>query len=326
MKKKVLSMFNLIRNELMKIFKRTGTYVMIGLLVLMATVGGAYLKYQESGGTVPDNTEWKKGLEMENASFKKQIEEMNGSVQEEQINYLKQQIAVNEYRIENELSPNVDYSVWEFVSDNINLIDFAGMFTIIIAAGIVASEFNWGTIKLLLIRPINRGKILIAKYLSVLIFALVVVGISFLYSTALGFILFGTPEVANPYLNYKQGVVSEQSMFVHLLSSYGLNSIEMIMLATMAFMISAVFRSSSLAIGISLFLMFTGGQLAMLVAMKYDWAKYILFANTDLTQYFEGYPLVEGMTLTFSVIMLVVYFILFQFLAHYVFKKRDVAA
>lgn len=319
-------MLKLIQNELVKIFKRPGTYVMIGLLILMASVAGAFTKYQESGGTVPDNSEWVKGLQMENASLQKQIEELEGQIPIEQIDYFKQQIAVNEYRIEHELSPNVDYSVWEFVADALPIIDFAGMFTIIIAAGIVASEFNWGTIKLLLIRPISRGKILAAKYITVLLFALVVIAVSFGYSTLLGFVLFGGPETVNPYLNFYQGTVTEQSMFVHLLKSYGLNSIGMLMLATMAFMISAVFRSSSLAIGISLFLMFTGGQFTSLIAMKYDWAKYILFANTDLTQYFEGYPLVEGMTLPFSITMLVIYFAIFQLLAHYVFKKRDVAA
>lgn len=319
-------MLKLIQNELLKIFKRPGTYVMIGLLILMATVVGAFTKYQESGGTVPDNSEWIRGLQMENASLQKQIEELEGQIPIEQINYFKQQIAINEYRMENDLSPNVDYSVWEFVTDALPIIDFAGMFTIIIAAGIVASEFNWGTIKLLLIRPISRGKILVAKYITVLLFALVVLAVCFGYSTLLGFVLFGGPESANPYLNFHQGVVTEQSMFVHLLKSYGLNSVGMLMLATMAYMISAVFRSSSLAIGISLFLMFTGGQFTSLIAMKYDWAKYILFANTDLTQYFEGYPLVEGMTLPFSILMLIVYFVIFQVLAHLVFKKRDVAA
>ncbi|WP_019154631.1 ABC transporter permease [Robertmurraya massiliosenegalensis] len=319
-------MFKLIQNELMKIFKRPGTYVMIGLLILMSLVAGAFMKYQDSGGTVPDNQEWKQGLQLENTSLQKQVEEMEGQIPDSQIEYYREQIALNEYRIEHELSPNVDYSVWEFVNDVLPIIEFAGMFTIIIAAGIVASEFNWGTIKLLLIRPVSRAKILIAKYLTVLIFAFIVVAVSFSFSTLLGFILFGGPDSANPYLNYHQGTVTEQSMFLHLLMTYGLNSVSMVMLATMAFMISAVFRSSSLAIGISLFLMFTGAQLTQLVAMKYDWAKYSLFANTDLTQYFEGYPMLEGMTLPFSLIVLAVYFILFQLLAHFVFKKRDVAA
>jgi ABC-2 type transport system permease protein len=43
-------------------------------------------------------------------------------------------------------------------------------------------------------------------------------------------------------------------------------------------------------------------------------------------QYVEGTPMVEGMTMTFSIIMLLVYFVIFQFLAFIVFKKRDVAA
>ena len=69
-------MLNLIKNEWMKIFRRTGTYVMIGLLILMVTVTGAFIKYQERGGSVPDNENWEQGLRMENTSLNKQLEEM----------------------------------------------------------------------------------------------------------------------------------------------------------------------------------------------------------------------------------------------------------
>ncbi len=51
-------MLNLIKNEWMKIFRRTGTYVMIGLLVLIVTVTGVFIKYQEQGISVPDNENW----------------------------------------------------------------------------------------------------------------------------------------------------------------------------------------------------------------------------------------------------------------------------
>lgn len=71
--------------------------------------------------------------------------------------------------------------------------------------------------------------------------------------------------------------------------------------------------------------MFTGPQLVQLLS-QYDWAKFILFANTDLRQYTTGTPLVEGMTMTFSIVMLLIYFALFAFLSLYIFKKRDVAA
>src|SRR3954468_5840091 len=110
-------MFNLIKNEWMKIFRRPGTYVMIGLLIFMVIVTGAFIKYQEQGGIVPDNENWEKGLQMENASLEKQLEEIRGTVPESSIHYYERQIALNEYRIEQQISPNVEYSIWSFVND-----------------------------------------------------------------------------------------------------------------------------------------------------------------------------------------------------------------
>jgi ABC-2 type transport system permease protein len=317
-------MFKLVQNELMKMFKRSGTYVMIGLLLLMVSVAGGVLKYQENKAEETDNQNWKQTMQIEIDESKNQLKEM-GNAPKDQIAYVERDIAVKEYRIEHNISPYEEYSVWGFVGDAANMIQFAGLFAIIIAAGIVASEFNWGTIKLLLIRPIDRGKILASKYLAVIVFTFMLLSLLFVFSSLLGLILFGTPEMAVPYLNYFDGKLTEQSMALHLIILYAMKSINMMMLVTMAFMISAVFRNSSLAIGLSIFLMFTGGQLTGLLAVKFDWAKYILFANTDLMQYFEGIPMVEGMTLPFSIIMIIVYFVLFQFLAFMVFKKRDVA-
>ncbi|MCQ6278213.1 ABC transporter permease [Bacillus sp. EB600] len=315
-------MIGLIQNEWMKIFKRPGTYVMIAILLIVASIFSAIVKFERSGNNIEENKNWEQILMQENDALKKQLENSN-SPQEKQ--YFQKQIATNAYRINHHIPPEMSYHLWNLVNDTTQLINLAGLFAIIIAAGIVASEFNWGTIKLLLIRPISRWKILLSKYITVLLFAIVMLAILFVYSTAIGYILFGGPDKTSIYLNYYNGTVSEQNMVIHLLINYGLNSINMIMLATMAFMISAVFRNSSLAVGLSIFLMFTGGQLTQLLSLKFSWAKYTLFANTDLMQYFEGTPMVEGMTLPFSIIMLLLYFFIFQFLAFYVFKKRDIA-
>ena len=102
--------------------------------------------------------------------------------------------------------------------------------------------------------------------------------------------------------------------------------IETFMLATMAFMISTVFRNNTIAIGLSILLLTIGSMITNIVAGYFDWAKYILFANTNLMQYINGSQLVEGMTMTFSVIVLLVYFVIFLALALVVFSKRDVTA
>ncbi|MBB6453217.1 ABC-2 type transport system permease protein [Salirhabdus euzebyi] len=318
-------MLNLIKNEWIKLFKRTGTFVMIGLIILLLTFVGIIIRSQENPDRGTGSENWEEQLQTEINNREQELKDIQNAPQS-MIDSYQRDIAINKYRIEHNLSPHQDYSVWGFVYDASNIIQFAGLFVIIVAAGIVASEFNWGTIKLLLIRPISRGKILVAKYITVILFALLMLIISFAYSSLVGVILFGTPETTAPHLNYYNGTITEQNMGVHLIILYSLKSINMLMLATMAFMISAVFRNSSLAIGLSIFLMFAGGQLTAMLAQKFEWAKYILFANTELMQYIEGVPLIEGMTLAFSVMVLVVYFIIFQFLAHYVFHKRDVAA
>jgi ABC-2 type transport system permease protein len=53
----------------------------------------------------------------------------------------------------------------------------------------------------------------------------------------------------------------------------------------------------------------------------------LLFANIDLTRYLAGNdPIRPEMTLTFSIMMLVAYYVLFQLVSWLLFTKRDVAA
>ncbi|MGM0844132.1 MAG: ABC transporter permease [Bacillota bacterium] len=316
-------MFNLIKNEWIKIFSRPGTYVMIGLLAIMVIGAGSVMKF--TGVSQEPEGDWKQQTQMQVEADKQYLEEMEGN-QNFQVQYTEQQLAINEYRLAKDIEPPKGESIWSFVNFNANFVEIVGLFAIIIAAGIVASEFTWGTIKLLLIRPISRTKILLSKYITVILFGITLLLTLFVLSTIVGAILFGTGD-GQPHLVYIDGEVEEQNMVWYLIKTYLLKSISITMMATMAFMISAVFRSSSLAIGISLFLLFMGGTATGFIAMQYDWAKYSLFANTDLTMYTGAFqPLVEGMTLGFSITMLIIYFVIFHLLAFVVFNKRDVAA
>src|SRR5690625_7874969 len=94
-------------------------------------------------------------------------------------------------------------------------------------------------------------------------------------------------------------------------------------MATFAFMISTVFRSSALAIGLAIFLMMAGNQIDFAFA-EYPWAKYILFANTDLQQYTNVNVLIGSMTLGFYISELIVYYVNFIGLYWLIFTKRDI--
>jgi ABC-2 type transport system permease protein len=68
------------------------------------------------------------------------------------------------------------------------------------------------------------------------------------------------------------------------------------------------------------------GNAIVVFLAKYNWAKYILFANTNLEQYTNNSsPMFEGMTLTFSIVVLLVYLVLFLLTTWITFSKRDIA-
>lgn len=316
----MVSLIQLIRNENMKLYKRTGTWVMIGLIILAIIGVGLFTKFVLDSNA---QTDWKEQLKVENMQLEKTLKDTEqlgiGS------NYVKQQLAINNYRLENDYPPIHSQSLWGFMIDVTNFTGFVGLFSIVVAAGIVASEFSWGTIKLLLIRPVSRSKILLSKYITTILFALVMITLLFGLSFIFGSMLFGFNGMEQPNLVYQNNQVVEQNMITYIISLLGFNSIDLFMMLTFAFMISTVFRSSSLAIGISIFLMFTGPQLVQLLS-NYEWVKYVLFANTNLQQYTNGIPIVEGMTMTFSISMLIIYFVIFIAFSWVIFEKRDVTA
>lgn len=317
-------MYNLVVNEWVKIFKQIGTYIMLALIVITVIASGALTMYFDNT-MAKQEIDWRQQLEEENVMWNEQLSEeyfVPASVKKAASQY----IAINEYRLEHDLPPAQKYNIWSFAIDSAGMTTFAGLFVIIIAAGIVANEFSWGTIKILLVKPFERWKFLAVKYIAIILFLLLTIAILYTSVLAIGGILFGSGEPgSNIHLAYVDGAVVEQNQMFHLIKTYFLNSIAVFFLATMAFMISAAFRASGLAIGISLFLLLMGGTITQLIASNFDWAKYILFANTNLSQYINGTPMIEGMTMSFSITMLVIYFIVFHALAYFFFTKRDVS-
>lgn len=317
---KLRKMLNLIRNENMKLYGRVGTWFMIGLLCIAIIGVGIILKTTSKAAVDAD---WKENLRKQNENYKTTISQMS-DIEATKSEYTKM-IKINEYRIEHNIPPTEDKSIWGFTDGAASLISLISLFTIIIGAGMVASEFSEGTIKLLLIRPSRRWKILLSKYASTLMTSLSMLLILFAVSLIVGGLFFGFKGVSDPYLSYSNGAVKEVNMVGHIFSVYGYNCVNLIMMGTFAFMISTVFRNSAIAIGLSIFLMFTGNTLVQLLS-KYNWVKYILFANTNLRMYTDGVPPIKGMTLEFSVVVLIAYFLIFNLISWLGFSKRDVAA
>nr|WP_242688785.1 ABC transporter permease [Bacillus sp. Cs-700] len=314
------SMLHLIQNENMKIYRRVGTWVMIGLVVAAVLVAAIFTNMNASDET----GNWRANSENAIQQAEETLTNSEGMPKAFKDSQ-ERSIAINEYRLENDIPPLESDSIWSFMDSSTGVVSLISIFTIIIGAGVIASEYSWGTIKLLLIRPASRTKILASKFIATLLFALLSLVILYISSFIIGGLFLGFNAVDQPYLTYSGGDVAETSMAIHYIVEYALASVNLLMMVTFAFMLSSIFRSSSLAIGLAIFLMFTGSQLTYILS-QYDWVKYILFANTDLRVYFDGSPIIESMTLGFSLMTLLVYFIVFLLLSWLLFTKRDVAA
>ncbi|WP_369522578.1 ABC transporter permease [Pseudalkalibacillus hwajinpoensis] len=313
-------MLHLIQNENMKIYRRVGTWVMIGLVVAAVLVAAIFTNMNASD----EKGNWRANSENAIQQAEETLNNSEGMPKAFKDSQ-ERSIAINEYRLENDIPPLESDSIWSFMDSSTGVVSLISIFTIIIGAGVIASEYSWGTIKLLLIRPASRTKILASKFIATLLFALFSLVILYISSFIIGGLFLGFNAVDQPYLTYSGGDVAETSMAIHYIVEYALASVNLLMMVTFAFMLSSVFRSSSLAIGLAIFLMFTGSQLTYILS-QYDWVKYILFANTDLSVYFDGSPIIESMTLGFSLMTLLVYFIVFLLLSWLLFTKRDVAA
>lgn len=299
-------------------------YIILALII----VGLGFMSNFFSGtDTVYEEDTWRQTLQEENQEMTKDMKEHAEESQQGMMGGMSNSaIEENNFYLENDIMP-VKYDAWQFVSDNQFLLSLVTLFTIIVAAGIIANEFKWGTIKLLLIRPISRTKILLSKYVSVLLFALWTLLFVLVFSFIVGAILFGINSF-DPQIVINQGDSFKQvSVVTQIVSGYGFKLVTLLMMTTFALMISAIFRQSALAIGTAIFLMFAGSMIVTFFA-DYDWAKYILFANTNLNQYTDGYsmPLLnEDMTLGFSISVLIVYYVIFLVITWMFFTKRDVA-
>ena len=233
---------------------------------------------------------------------------------------------ITKYRLDNELPPIIDDSAQGFITGLPSMMSVVTLLTVVVAGGIVASEFSQGTIKMLLTRPVKRWKILTSKLLTVGLFAVAMTGILLISGIIFGYIFFD--NVPGTQLELVDGAVVEVSFWGRLLLLTALSLINVLVIGTLAFMIGSVFRSSSLAIGISIFLMFTGVQVTGVLAMlEIEFSKYILFANTNLSQFIgTKEPLLESMSMGFSIVVIAVYLVIFLVTSYWSFTKRDVTA
>ena len=245
----------------------------------------------------------------------------------EQYNSLLEQANLNKYYIDNNLS--LDSNNREIFLNLFSQYElFILIIGIVIAGSIVSEEFNRGTIKLLLVKPYTRVKILFAKFIAVMIVLVMSIVFIAICQVIIGTLVFGFEGLTIPAIvyNFNTNTVETINIFAYV-ALIGICKLPIyVLLTTLAFTCSTLFTNTALAVSIP-FLGYIAAPLLnqLAIAYKIKAITYFVTPNWDLSTYlFGGTPMFQGLTMPFSIAICAIYLTIMLILSCVVFKKRDI--
>lgn len=249
-------------------------------------------------------------------------------IKRQYIEYMKNN-ANNKYIIDNKVDINSPKTTRNLLintlSDNFLFI------MIIVAAGagsIVSTEFDKGTIKLLLIRPYSRNKILLSKYIVSMFMIIFAILSAFIMQLIIGGIFFGFSSLNIPVIiyNFVQNKVMHINLFKYIFDNVLAVLPEFILLATLAFAISTITNVSTL--GVALPIVGVGAaDIINLIAINRNIIplKYFVTLNWNFTNYlYGGVNSFPTLSIPFSILICTIYFLIMIITAFIVFNKRNI--
>ena len=202
------------------------------------------------------------------------------------------------------------------------------MVVVIVAGVSISEEFNKGTVKLLLVRPYSRTKILISKLIAVFITMLITTATILLLQFIIGGIVygFGTYMMNVVQFDFTTNSIITLNIFAYLGLIFICKLPIFILIGTLAFALSTLFLNSPLAVALPI-LGYMGSDMINMIAISYkwDWVKYFVTPNWDLSQYlFGGTPMFSGISVEFSITICAIYFVIMIVASIVSFKKRNI--
>ena len=242
---------------------------------------------------------------------------------------IKKNFEVNKYIIENKIEIPSDNSLRGML---INTFSNYGIFIIVgitlIASFVVSEEFNKGTIKLLLVRPYSRNKILCSKFISVIISMLIIIVSVYLVQFIIGGLFYGFSSLSTGVIvyNYNLNIVKTISIFTSIITDILCRLPIYILLLTLTFCISTIINNSGVSMAIAL-ISYIASEIINSFVFYYNvkWLKYFVTVNWDFSQYLYGkLPLIEGMNIMFSIGICLFYFIIMIVPTFIIFNKKNI--
>ncbi|WP_156324544.1 ABC transporter permease [Bacillus sp. FJAT-27245] len=325
-------MTKLVHNEMLKLLAKKRLLVIAAIIaVLVALFTYAQLRQVETQRERMGTSDWKTILQQQIIDTQNRLS--SSRISEEWKKQLQISLQQQQYYLDHNINPSEPGAptfMRMFIENSIDL--FLPLMVMVIASDLVSSEHSQGTIKLLLTRPIKRWRVLLSKYITLCLSVSVIVAIMGILSYLISGIVFGYKGWGAPILTGFSAVgstldtsgVKLVDQWQYLLMEFGLVWFVAIVVGTLSFMLSVLIRSTAAGMGIMLAALISGAILSNMVS-SWESAKYLFMVNLRLTDYMTGIaPPIEGMTLSFSLAVLLAWWAAGLFISFYVFVNRDV--
>lgn len=283
-----------------------------------------------------------------------QIKNIDDNISHETNENRKNSLSLEKQKLEKQLELGISPKDVNRLNGFLYLKDlFTILGAIFLAAGIaifssdmVSGEYTPATMKFLLIQPVSRGKVLLAKYITVLISVVTAIfsveGLSYIIMG----LIFGFGNSKNPVITGARYVfdISKTEGGLHpmkivpgsqYLTTTGSFTVQvllfqllfMISVTTFVFMISTVFKSSMVSMAVSTIVIIVFSIVQSIPGAS-KLAPYLF------TMYGDGSNLLNGnysmslklpiLTPVFGVVVLIIWTIVSYTIAHTVFVKKDI--
>jgi ABC-2 type transport system permease protein len=321
-------MLALMQNETLKLLRRRRFAIVLSILTAILLIV-AYSQYRILRDNARRN--WRADLQERVARAENALR--RGRMNPSWARSVRAESGRLQFYLDHDIDPEKP-NVPRFVRTFANVAGFLllPLLVSVLGSDIVSAEHAEGTDKLLLTRPVRRWKILAAKLGTLWMFATLTLlcgaVISFIVSSAVLPMHGWTEPTFNGFQLAKNAVrldtVRQLPLWRDALIAYGLEWYALIAVASIALMLSVLFRSSAASIGTMLAALIGG---TILTRISPDWTagKYLFVSALPLADYYTGEPPpYDGMTLTFCLLLLAVWAGSAILVAFTLFTRRDV--
>lgn len=232
-------------------------------------------------------------------------------------------IKINNYMLEHGIEPYKTHSTTNYLLSLNKLFALVVMLSVVIVSKIITDEYKYSTLNILITVPCKRYKVLLSKILAMITICIGIILSLYLISIIIGGLFFGFGDLTSDVVTCRNNVLYVRNVILESLLNNFYNVFTLIGCASLTLMLSIVFKSGiiSTCAGICVYLL--GSQLTI-AFRELPWIKYTIFANMQFQMYVNGIELFDGITPKFSIIVLMLYSLLFLMISFIVFEKRNV--